>query len=242
MDASADTLATAAATELFSPDIAEKLFLLLAGVFIAQAVSFFNSYMQKRKLINSHFEELEQISEEVDRLILGFKRRLQIASLKGVDYSYCIPVKALIHESYYKEIVTSLSKTQRISFQLIHGHLEALNIHIEACKNHTIAMSDIKPLREQDCVRWAEDSVSGFTASKVLQWHIRHHIKNRKNPTLIFGDADHQHYTKFFQDALDEANDLKNNPSADLSPEDFEKVYNPNSFGSEFQNIHAERI
>lgn len=221
---------------------AEQAGLILLGVFVAQSVNYLASKRRVHKIIKLHIEELKQLSLEVDRLTLIFERQLQIASLGGINQSFALPIKAPIYAHHYSDIMAELNIDQRISYQMIHTQIDSLNQHLAEAREFIANLPVLSKPEESDFEKYAQSAHEGFLACKVISWHISYHLNNQSKPALGYKDKKHQEFLQYYQDVYDEATAIKTHPSADLSPDFFEKIYDPSAFGNGYFNSHGERI
>jgi len=93
---------------------------------------------------------------------------LRIHALKGIDNIVPIPLSNHIFKNFYKDAVLSLNAQQRISFQLIHSHIEQISVRIEDARQtakriqEKITQQGIKSISPDEGQLWSQIVIAGF--------------------------------------------------------------------------------
>src|SRR5438876_8751746 len=88
------------------------------GWLLAQGTAFAKDWWSARKLQLGLLTELQDIQDQLQRVLMIHGRQLQIYALKGIDPSASLPVQNMYFKQYFKEAFAHLNREQRISYQL----------------------------------------------------------------------------------------------------------------------------
>lgn len=200
---------------------------VVVGWLLAQGTAFAKDWWQSRKLKNGLNEELEDIREQMNRVSLLYTRQLQIYALKGIDPSSTIPISNYFFKQYYKDAFSRLSRSQRLSYQLIHASLDSFNKQNESfLKFAEDAYRKFKGKKDEtEFLRvlelWGDQVIVLYKYVMEIIWHIDYHLQHREDPKFDLGGTMHKAYSKFSQE-LDQ--EIKNilEKAKELKLEDFE--------------------
>ncbi|ELB2967198.1 TPA: hypothetical protein ACPJZ5_004653 [Vibrio diabolicus] len=218
-------------------ELNERVLLSLVAVFVgwllAQFTNVANDKLKQRKIKKCLLEELDEIESELNRTLYSYSRTLQIYALKGVELTVPLNLTNHIFKNHYKDAVLGLNKPQRISFQLIHSHIDRINVGIEDL--HEIAKSIDKNNQKNDSLslsdleRWGQKIRAEFHNVAIVVWHIKHHKKNKHSPSLPIGTETHESYVKYV-DMVDKKIESLLKDAESLDRDKFMKIYNPENF------------
>lgn len=218
-----------------------SLFSVAVGWLLAQGTAFIKDWWAARKLRAGLLTELEDIQDQLRRVIMIHGRQLQIFALKGMELNAALPVLNMFFKQYFKEAFSHLNRSQRLSYQLIHSSLENLNKMNEGlAKFAEESYKDLKtepdkqktlPLFEE----WGDRVVGLYKTAMDVHWHITYHLRNPKSPVLDFMGPMHESYLKF-EHELDQEVKLIIEKAKILKKEDFEKIYDAKSFANRGPN------
>jgi hypothetical protein len=68
-----------------------------------------------RKLRAGLLSELEDIQDQLQRVVLLHSRQLQICAIGGMEPTAAFPINNLFFKQYYKDVFSRLNRAQRIS-------------------------------------------------------------------------------------------------------------------------------
>jgi hypothetical protein len=109
----------------------EKVLLSLLGVgvgwLLAQLTSLGKDWWKSRKLTKGLLTELQDIDDQLARVILTHQRQIQVSAHMGIEPATSLPLQNAFFRHYYKDAFEYLNREQRISYQLIHAALDELN-------------------------------------------------------------------------------------------------------------------
>lgn len=71
-------------------------------------------------------EELQDIQNQLQRVVLINTRKLQNFALNGMEPSASLSIPNMYYNQYFKDPFSHLNREQRVSYQLIHTSLESL--------------------------------------------------------------------------------------------------------------------
>ena len=207
---------------------------LIAGWFLAQLTGLVKDRLKVRQIHRSLLAELRELRVELDRTLLIYTRQLQIHALQGIGVDIPLKLSNHIFKNYYKDVVLSLNEAQRISFQMIHTHIEELNTEVVefralTMRLHERAQFEGVPTTAKEGERWGKTVMAQFSHVAETSWHIRHHLSNTDSPEMGFKTKAHQEYLQYLQGVQDEIQRLLLQ-AKQLNRADFERIYNPNDF------------
>jgi hypothetical protein len=206
-----------------------------AGWLLAQITSALKTWAQRRKVKNLLLEELADLKREVERVMGFYWRELQLTGAQGIGNGVTSPISNPIFKNYYKDALLGLNQDQRISYQMIHSLVDALNNELAELRKFT---SEIQQEHHQTGVTerivklgvaWGDKIKAGHHNCAVLRWHIRFHLDHPNGPDLSPNTPTHEGYLKYLEQAEAEAERLIQS-GKEIPREKFEKVYDPEAF------------
>ena len=215
--------------------VAISLISVAAGWLLAQGTVLFKEWLAARKLRAGLLTELEDIKDQLKRVLIIHGRQLQIFALKGFEPTAALPIPNMFFKQYFKEAFSHLNRSQRISYQLIHASLEALNKKNEDLakfaeqfyKDIKIAPDDKKILGAIEL--WGEMVIALYKTAMDVQWHIEYHLTHADAPVFDIMGPMHKSYVKFEHDLDLEVKSIIEKAKL-LKKEDFERIYDENGF------------
>ena len=224
-------------THAMEEKVAISLISVAVGWLLAQGTALIKDWWAARKLRSGLLTELEDIQDQLQRVVMIHARQLQIFALKGMEPTAALPVHNMFFRQYFKEAFSHLNRSQRISYQLIHASLESLNK-----KNDDLAefaeksYSDLKTTPNDEKTRstveiWGERVIALYKTAMNVRWHIDYHLRNPKAPTFDLMGPMHESYVKFEHELDQEVKDIIKKAKL-LKKEDFEKIYNEKAFSN----------
>ena len=217
----------------------EKILIALVSVavgwILAQGTALAKNWWAARNLTGGLITELEDIYKQLDRVVLITHREMQICANEGIGTGASLPIHNTFFRQYFKEAFSHLNREQRISYQLIHSTLDALNKRNEALEKilddfHKEYASSPDEERILVAVAIVRDRlIAAYKTAMVTRWHIKHHLNNPKSPTYDYKGPVHESYVKFEQE-LDDDVKLILEKAKDIKREDLEKIYDPKMF------------
>jgi hypothetical protein len=204
-----------------------SLISVTVGWLLAQGTAFFKDWWAARKLKAGLLTELEDIQDQLQRVVMIHSRQLQIFALKGMEPTAALPVQNMFFKQYFKEAFSHLNRSQRISYQLIHASLENLNkknedlaeFAEESYKDLRTAPDDKKTLSTIEV--WGERVIALYKTAMNVRRHIEYHLRHPKAPTFDLMGPMHESYVKFEHDLDQEAKGIIDK-ARKLKKEDFE--------------------
>ncbi|MDD1619856.1 MAG: hypothetical protein LUQ11_00130 [Methylococcaceae bacterium] len=189
--------------------IVNTLISVTAGWLLAQGTSVFKDWWAARKLKAGLLTELEDIQNQIQRVLLIHKRQIQIFAIKGMEPTAALPIPNMFFRQYFKDAFPHLNRSQRISFQLIHANLEYLNKKNEdLAKFAEESYKDIRTKSDEQMILpiidvWGDRVIALYKTAKDVHWHISYHLSNPKAPAFDLMGSMHENYLKF-QDDLEQ--------------------------------------
>lgn len=213
-----------------------SLISVVVGWLLAQGTALVKDWWAARKLRAGLLTELQDIQDQLQRVVLIHTRQLQIFALKGMEPSAALPVQNMFFKQYFKEAFSHLNREQRISYQLIHSALENLNkkneelakFTEEAYKDLRMQPDDNKKLPTIEI--WGERVIALYKTAMDVRWHIAYHFRNSRSPAFDIMGSMHESYVSFEQELDQEVKDIMKNAQKTLKMEDFEKIYDAKAF------------
>ena len=212
------------------------VFLPLVGVALgwlpAQASGLVKEIWSRRRVRSCLLEELHELHNELGRTQLQYARELQIHALKGIDNGVPLKLSNHIFKNFYKDAVLSLNQRQRISFQMIHSQVEALNSGIAELEATARRLGEKATLEGPQSISvaegelWGNQVIAGFTNAAVAMWLINNHLRKPRNPDLSLWESRHTDYLKYLQAVDGQVKEILT-AAKKLNRADFERAYKP---------------
>lgn len=188
-------------------------------------VNVYRSWRLKRALL----EEIEDLREQLERVVMNYSRLLQVYALNGIEPAIPIELPNLFFKQYYKDVFYRLNRQQRISFQLIHGTVDVLNEgNKELAKFIRATMEKLNELNKSEggldgrVEDWGSRVEGLYHMARDLMFYIDFHLKNRKSPKLDIQGPMPKSYLEFNERVKQEIENVIVNAEK-LKREDFEK-------------------
>lgn len=220
-----------------------KLFLALSSVLVgwllAQFTGIAKEWLRRRNVLKCLLEELAELQSELERTLLIYSRQLQIHALQGIDNGVPAPLSNHIFKNYYKDAVLGLNKHQRISIQLIHTMVEGVNDGIREHKALTGRLQEkhmlegAESITKRDGELWGNKVICEFTNVAATLWHINYHLNKPQSPDLLPYTQDHKLYLQYLGNVEKQIAEILN-AAQKLDREQFEKVFDPETFSKQF--------
>jgi hypothetical protein len=212
-----------------------SLISVATGWLLAQGTAFIRERWAARKLKAGLLTELEDIQDQLQRVVLIHRRQLQIYALKGLEPTAALPIPNMFFKQYFKEVFSHLNRSQRISYQLIHASLEDLNkknddlakLAEESCKDLRTKPDERKTASMLEV--WGDRVIVLYKTAMDVRWHIAYHLRNPKSPAFDLMGPMHESYVKFEHELEQEVKDIIEKAKK-LKKEDFEKIYDEKAF------------
>lgn len=212
------------------------LIAVVVGWVLAQGtaliIDFYRSWRLKRGLL----EELEDLREQLERVVLSYRRQLQVYALNGIEPAIPIDLPNLFFKRYYKDVFYRLNRQQRLSLQLIHGTVDSLNERNKEQLNFMRAkMEKLNELKKnQDELEaaiedWGNRVKGLYYTARDLMFYIDFHLNNRKSPKLDFQGPMHKSYLRFNEEVKQEIKNVIVD-ARKLNREEFENFYDDKFF------------
>jgi len=214
-----------------------SLISVAVGWLLAQGTALFKDWWAALNLRTGLLAELEDIQDQLQRVVLIHNRQLQISALKGMEPTAVLPVHNLFFRQYFKEAFSHLNRSQRISYQLIHASLENLNK-----KNDDLAKfaeESYRALRTAPddkktpaiVEEWGERVIALYKTAMSVRWHIVFHLRYPKAPTFDLMGPVHESFLKFEHDLDQEVKGIIAKAKT-AKKEDFERIYDAKVFSN----------
>lgn len=205
------------------------------GWFLAQGTAFIKDWWAARKLKAGLLTELEDIQDQLQRVILIHSRQLQFYAIKGMELTSALPITNMYFKQYFKDAFSHLNRSQRISYQLIHASLEHLNKKNEdLAKFAEESFKDLNSTHDEQKTLatievWGDRVIALYKTAMNVRWHIAYHLRNPKLPAFDIMGSMHESYVKFEHELDQEVKDIIDKAKK-LKKEDLEKIYDENAF------------
>lgn len=212
-----------------------SLISVATGWVLAQGTAFIKDWWAARKLKVGLLTELEDIQDQLQRVVLIHARQLQVFALKGMEPTAALPIPNMFFKQYFKEAFSHLNRSQRISYQLIHSSLENLNKKNEDLAKFTEeSYKDLKTKPDEQKTLstievWGDRVIALYYKAREVGWHIEYHLRNPKSPAFDLMGPMHESYVKFEHELDQEVKDIIEKAKK-LKKEDFEKIYDEKAF------------
>lgn len=208
---------------------------VVTGWLLAQASGIVKDRLNRRRIRRGLLQELEELSEELNRNSLYYARQLQIYALRGIGDDIPLFLSNHIFKNYYKDAVLSLNQAQRISLQMIHSYVDVINQGIDDQRaissqiQHKRISEGLESIGTIEGELWGGTVKAGFANTATAIWHIRNHLRAPKSPDLTIGSPTHENYLKYLQNVHDQIREICS-AATKLERGDFEVKYRPADF------------
>jgi len=216
-----------------------KIILPLVGVFVgwllAQLSGIVRERLNRRRVRRCLLEELHELRIQLDLMLLQYARQLQMHALQGIDNNVPLPLSNHIFKNFYKDAVLSLNQAQRISYQMIHSHLDQINRGIVEQReiarktNEKAITQGSASIDPSDGQYWGHTVIAGFVNAATALWHVNNHLDQPRRPDLSLNSSKHQKYLQYQQNVADKIKEITD-AAKTLSRADFERLYRPEDF------------
>jgi hypothetical protein len=216
------------------------------GWFLAQATGLIKEIWNRHRVRKCLVEELDELHNELRRTQLQYARQLQIHALQGIDNGVPLKLSNHIFENFYKDAVLSLNQHQRISFQMIHSQVEALNSGISELEatarrlGEKATLEGLQSITPAEGELWGNQVIAGFTNAAAAMWLITNHLRNPRNPDLSLWETAHTDYLKYLQAVDDEIREILT-AGKKLNRADFERAYRPEDLVQKLTPLAVEK-
>jgi hypothetical protein len=152
------------------------------GWLLAQGTTFIKDWWAARKLKAGLLTELEDIQDQLQRVVLIHSRQLQFYAIKGMELTAALPIPNMFFKQYFKDAFSHLNRNQRISYQLIHASLEHLNKKNEdLAKFAEESYKDLKLKHDDQKIVstievWGDRVIALYKTAMEVRWHIAYRI------------------------------------------------------------------
>lgn len=222
-----------------SGELSLKIVIAVAGAFVgwvlAQVTGWLKGWLYRCKVRRLLLQELKDLDSGIGRLYFYYARQLEVYGAQGVSSEAMVGLSHPIFTNYYKDAVLSLNQRQRISYQLIHMLVDAVNDGLDALRQEsseiyvTNSNSGMTEALSKRCAHWGDIAKSQFANCASLQWQVRFHLANKRNPDLSPSTSHHEQYLKFLQEMQDKAGEFVANGKT-IDRDKFNVIYDPTHF------------
>jgi hypothetical protein len=197
---------------------------VIVGWILAQTTNLLQSWWRSIHLKKALITELEDLRHHLNRVCLSYERTLQLCAIKGVDHSVPLKLNHHVFEKYYVDVCLKLSRSQRASYEIIHGHIDSLNRGMVKLSDfHPVSKYGLDGKKMED---WTQLVRGQYHNARIAHWHISFHLKNKKNPDLGDIGSDVHKYFLSEIDSIEEHIVKIMEEAKHLKREDFEKAVN----------------
>ena len=207
-----------------------SLISVVLGWILGQGTTLFRDFRTDRKLKKSLLLELSDIQIQLYRTRLSFQRQIELFSRHKIDPSTQVQIKSYFFDHHYKDVFNKLNRDQRMSYQVIHESLKALNEMTEELRPvtldcfQTILRNPKDPEIPIKFKLWGDQLNCLYSNARTIEWHIDYHLRNPKRPVLDQMGSTHQSYLKFQESLKGEIETIKRN-AQNIKEENLGKIY-----------------
>lgn len=114
---------------------------------------------------------------------MAHARQIQIYALGGIEGTAQLPIFNTYFKHSFKEAFSHLSRSQRISYQLIHATADVLNEKNQELTTFTLTAIDKlrnekdKEIHSNILEAWGERVIALYKTVMEIKWHIAYHLK-----------------------------------------------------------------
>jgi hypothetical protein len=215
------------------------LIAVLVGWVLAQGTALFMDFYRSWRLKRALLEELEDLREQLERVVMSYRRQLQMYALNGIEGATPHALLNLFFKQYYKDVFYRLNRQQRLSFQLIHGTIDSLNegnkellSFLGATQEKLNELQKDQGELEGTIEDWGNRVKALYYTARDAMFYIDFHLRNPQNPKLDFRGPMHKSYLRFNEEVKQEIENVIVD-ARKLKREDFEKFYDDKFFPPE---------
>jgi hypothetical protein len=212
------------------------LIAVLVGWVLAQGTALFMDFYRSWRLKRALLEELEDLREQLERVVMSYRRQLQMYALNGIEGATPHALLNLFFKQYYKDVFYRLNRQQRLSFQLIHGTIDSLNegnkellSFLGATQEKLNELQKDQGELEGTIEDWGNRVKALYYTARDAMFYIDFHLRNPQNPKLDFRGPMHKSYLRFNEEVKQEIENVIVD-ARKLKREDFEKFYDDKFF------------
>lgn len=203
---------------------------IVGGWALSQGTTVFRDWWAARKRCHGLIIELKDTQEQLKRLQLIVQRQMQFFALRGIEPRTPLPIHNMFFKQFFKDAFPHLNRTQRLSYQIIHSSIDALNeqlasqsrFHNESYKLKAFGKDsdELMPLVQEA----GDRSIALYKGVMETMWHIQHHLNNPVSPVLDSFGPVHRSYLVFLKELDDDVKKFLE-AAKGLKREDLEKFY-----------------
>ncbi|MCC4857562.1 hypothetical protein BCT40_16420 [Vibrio lentus] len=195
----------------------EKLVIALVSAIIAlifsQLVLYAKYVYNKFRIKRALLDELNDVDNSLDSAVAICRHKLMMNVKMMHEGSMPISIGTYIFDSYYKDVASDLSSTQRRSYQLIHHYIQDINESIEHLTKKNREASEAYFIHPESVDQkfqklWFDRLASFYEVLCITRWHIHHHLKNKHNPELPYDGPVYDDYTTLKSDIQEAIKEL----------------------------------
>ncbi|MGU5682007.1 hypothetical protein [Aeromonas allosaccharophila] len=195
-------------------DVVLPIVTALVGFVSAQFYTFIQARININKIKKNIFLELSDVDNQLKNAQSTLEKNIKHICNKEFSGAYPSKIRACIFNGFFVDIAIHLNRSQRVSYQIIHGYLDDVNNELsylvgetrvfryEAFSNGGIERSKLNI--------WMDRYGAIYTNICMARWHIRHHIDNKINPDLPLSGGVYDEYQVFCKDISKTLNDFIN--------------------------------
>jgi hypothetical protein len=221
--------------------VAISLVSVAVGWFLAQGTDILKIFWNSRKYRKGLLLELQDIHDQLRRVIMIHSRQIQIFSIDGLEPTAALPVENMFYRQHFKDAFSNLNAHQRISYQLIHASLENLNKQNEELANFSreaykeLCFSTDENKKNSIIKLWGDRVITLYKSAREIQWLIGFHLCNSNSPVYDIMGEMHKSYLKFDDKLNDEIRNISQSAKG-LKKEDFKRIYDEYAFDHQSGN------
>lgn len=156
---------------------------VISGLIAGQGMRLIQTWWTNRKIIKSLLTELEDIRHRLKQMSDSYQYSLKFFAHKAVEPAFPSKLSHPVYTKHYTDIFLKLNHSQRNSYELIHGLVDAINkvidFETELVRQFTIEYD------ENLFNKWGNTMKAQYTNIHELWWHINFHLNTSDNPNLI---------------------------------------------------------
>ncbi len=160
--------------------------LILFGWFLGQGTELFRKWSMNRRLKVALYEELQDLASILNALRIYFLHRLEGHSVGFLETSEPLPLNNQIYTNKYTDISLKLNRNQRLSYETIHGFINAFNKRLDPIAHLTIRAIETHDSEIFD--KLGDMLKAQYLNIEMLRSRIGYHLRNPRRPA--FGTND----------------------------------------------------
>ncbi|MFQ2070401.1 hypothetical protein ACK35S_15215 [Aeromonas veronii] len=193
-------------------DVVLPIVTALVGFLSAQFYAFIQARINRNKIKKNMFLELSDIDAQLENAQLTLEGNIKHICNKEFSGAFPSKIRTCVFNGFFVGVAIHLNRSQRVSYQIIHGYLDDINNELSYLVGETRVFRDEVfsngGIERSKLNIWMDRYRTIYTNICMARWHIRHHIDNKINPELPLSGCVYDEYQVFCRNIDKTLNDF----------------------------------